>query len=289
MRKILVTALLFSLTVGPAVAAGQSAGAAGTTPAAGSVPTGRDDAGPDPTDEPDWTSSTARSQTLARDDASRSRVSNAMMKRFARERVKRGDRDLSPTHINHVREVQYRLRWVGLYRGHINGVFNFKTQKAVKAFQQRKGLKRSGKMGYNTWPTLIKKSIRGRGDIPRYCKQDGWRICYDRSRHQVVLWHNGRVHNSWLVRGGGAGTKTRTGKFRVYYRSRHHVSSLYNTPMPYAQFFDGGQAFHASYYMVNPFSGHSHGCVNMYIKDARQLWALTAHKRLLVRIYGAWS
>jgi lipoprotein-anchoring transpeptidase ErfK/SrfK len=83
--------------------------------------------------------------------------------------------------------------------------------------------------------------------------------------------------------------ETRTGHFRVFYRNIDHVSSLYNSPMPYSQFFSGGQAFHGSTYMMDPFSGHSHGCVNMYIEDARQLWSLTSNVRLGVHVYGRWS
>jgi hypothetical protein len=41
--------------------------------------------------------------------------------------------------------------------------------------------------------------------------------------------------------------------------------------------------------MMSPFVDHSHGCVNMYIEDARQLWGLTAAKRLFVTVYGAWD
>jgi lipoprotein-anchoring transpeptidase ErfK/SrfK len=41
--------------------------------------------------------------------------------------------------------------------------------------------------------------------------------------------------------------------------------------------------------MTDPFYGHSHGCVNMYVEDARQLWRLTNGKRLMVTVYGAWD
>jgi hypothetical protein len=41
--------------------------------------------------------------------------------------------------------------------------------------------------------------------------------------------------------------------------------------------------------MVDPYDGHSHGCVNLYIEDARQLWLLTSERRLYVHVYGAWD
>jgi hypothetical protein len=41
--------------------------------------------------------------------------------------------------------------------------------------------------------------------------------------------------------------------------------------------------------MMDPFSGHSHGCVNFYVEDARQLWSMTHDKTLRVHVYGRWS
>ena len=105
----------------------------------------------------------------------------------------------------------------------------------------------------------------------------------------MTLWHNGEMRNSWLVRGGDSTTPTRTGTYAVFLRDIDHVSSLFDAPMPYAQFFDGGQALHGSVYMIDPFVDHSHGCVNFYIKDARQLWRLTSQHRLSVTVFGAWD
>ena len=59
--------------------------------------------------------------------------------------------------------------------------------------------------------------------------------------------------------------------------------------MPYSQFFDGGEALHGSRLMMDPFVDHSHGCVNFYVEDARQLWNITYDKRLWVTVYGAWD
>ena len=92
------------------------------------------------------------------------------------------------------------------------------------------------------------------------------------------------------VRGGDYYTPTRTGRFRVYYRDIDHVSTTYDdAPMPYSQFFSGGEALHGSRYMMDPYVGHSHGCVNFWTEDARQLWRLTSTKRLYVHVYGAWD
>jgi hypothetical protein len=47
-------------------------------------------------------------------------------------------------------------------------------------------------------------------------------------------------------------------------KSRHQVSSLYHTPMPYAMFFSGGQAVHYSAdFAARGYRGASYGCVNV--------------------------
>ncbi len=131
--------------------------------------------------------------------------------------------------------------------------------------------------------------MRGRSAVPSECRTAGWHACYDRWWHQVNLYHDGTLLNSWLVRGGGTSTPTRTGTFRVYFRDIDHVSSAFHTPMPYSQFFSGGQALHGSRLMMDPYVGHSHGCVNFWTEDARQLWHMTSSKTLRVHVYGRWS
>ena len=57
---------------------------------------------------------------------------------------------------------------------------------------------------------------------------------------------------------------TRNGSFKVYWKSRDHVSSLYHTAMPFAMFFSGGQAVHYSAdFAARGYNGSSHGCVNI--------------------------
>jgi hypothetical protein len=205
---------------------------------------------------------------------------------FSREVVQRGDVDRDPYHIEHVYEVQRRLKRVGLFEVQPTGTFGPITEAGVKAFQKRNGLTVNGRVGYRTWRLLIRQSIRGRQGVPAGCKAVGWHACYDRKWHQVNLYHQGTLLNSWLVRGGAATTPTRVGRFRVYYRDVDHVSSLFHTPMPYSQFFYRGQALHGSRLMMDPYVGHSHGCVNFWTEDARQLWNLTSTKRLWVHVYG---
>lgn len=208
---------------------------------------------------------------------------------FARERVARGASDSSVYHIAHVTELQYRLTWTGLYSAGVTGYFGSMTEIAVKHYQRREGLPVSGVATRATWAHLIHDTIK-RSAVPAICKGAGWHACYDRSAHQVTLWKAGQPWNSWLVRGGAVGYETRLGNYTVYSRDIDHKSGLYDgSPMPYSQFFAGGQALHGSGFMMDPFDGHSHGCVNFYIEDARQLWNLTSTKPLRVSVYGAWD
>ena len=214
--------------------------------------------------------------------------------RFTRELVKQGDADTGVYDIDHVRELQYRLTWAGVYDGSVDGRFDSGVTRAVKRFQKRNDLRTSGTANSATWAELIPQTVRARTAIPERCKTRNvqWHACYDRARHQVTLWHKGVLRNSWLVRGGSYDNQTRLGTNTVFSRDKDHVSGIFGSPMPYSQFFDGGQALHGSSTMIDPFVGHSHGCVNMYNEDARQLWKVTTRhpmSQMKVTVYGAWS
>ena len=214
----------------------------------------------------------------------------SMRDRFAREIVRRGQSDQGTSRIAHVRELQYRLRWAGVYHAGITGTFGDLTRAAVVRYQRREGMTAFGVANHQTWKHLLFDTIRHRGQLPKICRRGGWHICYDRSMHQVVLLRGGVYRNTWLVRGGASDRQTRLGTHAVYYRDIDHTSRTFGgSPMPYSQFFDGGEALHGSAYMTDPFVEHSHGCVNMYIEDARQLWMMTNNKRLVVTVYGTWD
>jgi len=212
-----------------------------------------------------------------------------MTRPFAREGVHLGQRDRSPYDIEHVHELQWRLKREHLFRFSPTGRYGSRTRAAVVRFQRRHGLHRSGRANRATWRVLLQRSNTNLRTARRRCSGEGWHVCYDRRNHQVTLWRSGRLWNTWLVRGGSSGTRTRTGDFTVFRRDRHHRSTLFGSPMPYSQFFSGGQALHGSRTMMDPYQGHSHGCVNMYVEDARQLWSLTHDRRLRVHVYGRWS
>ena len=89
-------------------------------------------------------------------------------------------------------------------------------------------------------------------------------LCVDKSTRTLRWVVDGEAQKTFDVRFGGEFTPTREGAFSVSYKNRDHVSSLYDTSMPFAMFFSGGQAVHYSPdFAAVGYAGASHGCVNV--------------------------
>lgn len=98
--------------------------------------------------------------------------------------------------------------------------------------------------------------------VPEACKV-GRVVCIDKSARTIKLVVDGRTQLSLAGRFGGSHTPTREGSFRVFWKNIDHVSSLYGTAMPFAMFFNGGQAIHfSSDFAGRGYNGASRGCVN---------------------------
>jgi lipoprotein-anchoring transpeptidase ErfK/SrfK len=101
--------------------------------------------------------------------------------------------------------------------------------------------------------------------VDERCMTAGKVLCIDKNPNdrKVRYLINGRVIKTLDARFGASGTPTREGVYTVYMKSRDHYSTLFNTSMPYAMFFSGGQAVHYSPdFAARGYSGASHGCVN---------------------------
>lgn len=89
-------------------------------------------------------------------------------------------------------------------------------------------------------------------------------ICVNKIHQKLVLFEYGKQVMMIDARFGKPSTPTREGTFKVYWKSKNHVSSLYGSAMPYSMFFSGGQAIHYSEdFAINGYYGASHGCVNV--------------------------
>lgn len=188
-----------------------------------------------------------------------------------------------------VRELQARLRQVAwLYDGP-TGSYDDLTERAVKGFQGKRGLPRTGKTDTVTWKRL-KDMTREPGkwelylmggqpaDAPDARCLTGRVLCISKTSRTLRWMIDGRTVTTVPVRFGSVGTPTREGVFSVYWKSRHHVSTLYDSPMPYAMFFSGGQAVHYSAdFAAHGYAGGSHGCVN--VRDEAAIAGLFAQVR----------
>jgi lipoprotein-anchoring transpeptidase ErfK/SrfK len=95
------------------------------------------------------------------------------------------------------------------------------------------------------------------------------------SSQTMTVTHNGFVKYKWKVSTARKGYVTPTGSYRAYWASRHHRSRKYdNAPMPWAIFFNGGYAVHATYDLKRLGRPASHGCVRLHPKDAAVFFSL---------------
>ncbi|MEU0435345.1 L,D-transpeptidase family protein [Streptomyces sp. NPDC006290] len=162
-------------------------------------------------------------------------------------------------------------RWLKL---RVDGKQSAADCRAIRAFQKKHGIRPvTGIAGPVTWARMRMLSARSAPHVTRGCPARSYRVaCVDLTHGLTWVQQRGRIlYGPVPMRSGGAGHRTRTGWFRIFWKHRYHWSTLYNTPMPYAQFFSGGQAFHAVYGSIRTVGG-SMGCVNLRLADARALW-----------------
>ncbi|MFC8870101.1 L,D-transpeptidase family protein [Streptomyces sp. NPDC057148] len=188
-----------------------------------------------------------------------------------------------------VRELQARLRQVEWLVDGPTGTYDDLTERAVRGFQGKRGLPRTGRTDTVTWQRLLDMTREpGKWDLylmggqpadppdPRCLS--GRVLCVSKTSRTLRWMVDGRTVSTMPVRFGSQYTPTREGVFHVYWKSRHHVSTLYDSPMPYAMFFSGGQAVHYSYdFAVRGYAGASHGCVN--VRDEAAIADLYAQVR----------
>src|SRR5881397_1479011 len=75
--------------------------------------------------------------------------------------------------------------------------------------------------------------------IASACKVHGRVLCVNKTSRKLYYMQDGKVVMTMDARFGCASTPTRNGTFHVYRKSRHWVSSIYHTAMPFSMFFSG--------------------------------------------------
>ncbi|MEU6003194.1 L,D-transpeptidase family protein [Streptomyces sp. NPDC047197] len=185
-----------------------------------------------------------------------------------------------------VRELQARLRQIQWIYADPTATYDDSTAAAVRGFQEKRGLPGTGTTDTVTWQRLLgmtreptKYELYSGGGIPpskpaKACLT-GRALCISKESRTLTWMIDGKVVSTMDVRFGSQYTPTRDGTFTVYWKSRHHVSTLYDSSMPYALFFSGGQAVHYSTdFAATGYNGASHGCVN--VRDEKKIASLFA-------------
>jgi peptidoglycan hydrolase-like protein with peptidoglycan-binding domain len=180
-----------------------------------------------------------------------------------------------------VRRLQARLRQIDWFNQDVTGTYGDVTRTAVEGFQAKREIPVTGEVDQRTMdrltamtsePTQAELDNQLGGNVPGALDPrcaTGRVLCVDKTSRTLRWVVDGQVQTTVDVRFGSDELPTREGEFSVFSKSRDHVSSLYDTPMPYAMFFSGGQAVHYSPdFAANGYNGASHGCVNVRDHDA---------------------
>jgi len=183
-----------------------------------------------------------------------------------------------------VRELQARLKQIGWFHEDVTDYYGDVTTQAVAGFQEKREIPSTGEVDQRSMDRLLEMTVEPSrqelfdiepepvvaAPLDSRCLT-GEVLCIDKSGNTLRWVVDGEVQMTVDVRFGSEEMPTREGAFSVDFKSRDHVSSLYNTSMPYAMFFSGGQAVHYSPdFAANGYNGASHGCVNVRDLDAIQ-------------------
>jgi peptidoglycan hydrolase-like protein with peptidoglycan-binding domain len=233
-------------------------------------------------DQATWTSLTTRSRRPTHDELhNRLTAGPALFQQGAS-----GDR---------VRDLQARLKQLAWFSGSVTGSYGSVTMAAVKGFQGKRGIPVTGDVDQRTLDRLTAMTrtptsdqlhnrtpkVSAAGLDPRCLT--GRAMCVSKSSNSLSWVIDGKVQMRMDVRFGSAELPTREGAFAVGWKSRHHVSTIYHTSMPYAMFFSGGQAVHYSPdFAARGYNGASHGCVN--VRNLAGIQSLFAQARVGDRV-----
>ncbi|MDZ8105255.1 MAG: L,D-transpeptidase [Nostoc sp. DedQUE12a] len=114
--------------------------------------------------------------------------------------------------------------------------------------------------------------------------QPRW-IEIDLSEQRLRGWEGKKLVHSYRISAGKRSTPTPLGKFRINskYRTHRMRGRGYNIPdVPYTMYFYRGYAIHGAYWHNRFGTPVSHGCVNLPVKQARNLYNWTSTGTLVV-------
>lgn len=185
---------------------------------------------------------------------------------------------------NRVKDLQARLKQIGWFSEQITGHYGSVTVASVRGFQQKRGIPVTGAVDQTTLDRLYAMTRRPSANelankphgnvtgstagLDSRCLT-GRVMCVSKRTNTLKWVVDGQPKLTLDVRFGSQRNATREGNFQVGWKSRNHVSTIYDTAMPYAMFFSGGQAVHYSAdFAARGYNGASHGCINVRNRQA---------------------
>lgn len=101
------------------------------------------------------------------------------------------------------------------------------------------------------------------------------------SSQTMTVSQDGIVKYRWPVSTARKGYVTPVGNYSAKWLSRNHRSRKYdNAPMPFAIFFKGGYAVHATFDLKRLGRPASHGCIRLHPDNAARLYSMTVSNGL---------
>ena len=175
-----------------------------------------------------------------------------------------------------VTDAQQKLLWLGYDVAPSNlklHWFGNSMPTEVERFQSKFYIRPTGVIDKATWKALARLATPV-GVLPNRCTEVKVALCADKTSRIIRYVVNGKVKLTLDARFGLPGMDTGDGVFTVNRKSRDHVSTAYHTWMPFAMFFNGGEAVHYSpYFARDGYNGGSHGCIGVRdIKAAEWLY-----------------
>ncbi len=173
-----------------------------------------------------------------------------------------------------IRALQQRLTWTGATTVSMTGEWDEATTNAVRRFQAKQHLHRTGHADAQTVETL--RAVAGDGSLDPQCMKPGITLCVNKEQKVLRYVQDQRVLITLDINTGpekgdkwfGQYSATRLGSFHVFHKAKFEVSNEYGTPLPWFMQFDNGIGFHYSeFFRTEGYNNSSYGCVTTNNKD----------------------
>jgi lipoprotein-anchoring transpeptidase ErfK/SrfK len=115
-------------------------------------------------------------------------------------------------------------------------------------------------------------------ETPFDTKKTERRIEVNLSAQSVTLYENGQVYRNWSMSSGKSGWETHTGDFRIGWKTSMQDMGCVDgydyctKDVPWVAYFNGDEGFHGTYWHNNFGTPMSHGCINLTVSNAKELY-----------------